>query len=590
MQSGCNLERDPLLEQDSSSFPTAAGLFVAALAGLVYFNALDNPFVYDDHRVVVHNFTIRQLSDLATILFGDVTRPVVNLSYALDYAIWGATPFGFHVTNVWLHVLNTLLLHRLTLRLIQDAKRCGLEVNAAIRPRVAAFVAASLFAVHPVMTEAVGYISGRSELLCAVFVFSALLSARHWFLKGGAAWWLLTIVFWAGALGSKELAVMFPFVLLLYDRLVLPADAATRRRRLVRLHAAVVGLAFAAGGVRLLVLLFIERPASVPLESSLFLVNLDVLRRYLALVLVPTAQAIFHAVPPTTLQHPRALGAIGTAATVAWVAWSSRRAHGGVSLGLWWFLLMLVPSAMLVMLDRGEPMAEHRIYLACGGLFMAIGVGAAWLHARFWTIHLHTFELSAKIAFSVILLSLGTRTVVRNAVWGTEIGLWEEARDLAPDHWLPHLMLGQVWESAGDGRNAEREYTEALRLRPEEELIYRKLGVTLISLERYQEASALFERLHQRSPQSATPSLGRAAIAMARQDIQGARTHLLAALAWDGVNVEARQSLAMLAETEPANPDEALRMCREIHEIAPRTPGNDECIARNTARLTNSLR
>jgi hypothetical protein len=77
---------------------------------------------------------------------------------------------------------------------------------------------------------------------------------------------------------------------------------------------------------------------------------------------------------------------------------------------------------------------------------------------------------------------------------------------------------------------------------------------------------------------------------MARQDIHSARTHLLAALAQDVVNVEARQSLAVLAETEPANPTEALRLCREIHEIAPATPGNDECIARNTNRLINGNR
>ena len=77
---------------------------------------------------------------------------------------------------------------------------------------------------------------------------------------------------------------MFPFVLLLYDRLVMAADAATRRRRLLRVHAAVIGLALAIGGTRLLVLLFIEHPVRVPVHWSLLLVNLDVVRRYLALI------------------------------------------------------------------------------------------------------------------------------------------------------------------------------------------------------------------------------------------------------------------------------------------------------------------
>jgi protein O-mannosyl-transferase len=579
-----NLSR---VEQEPSPFPIAAGAFAAALAGIVYLNALDNPFVYDDYRIVVHNTTIRQLFDLRTIVSGDITRPVVNLSYAIDRAVWGEAPFGFHVTNVLLHVVNTLLLHRLTLRLMQDAHRYGVELSAAIRPSVAAFIAAVLFAVHPISTEAVGYISGRSELLCAAFVLSALLSARHWFLTAGLGWWLLTIVFWAGALGSKEVAVMFPFVLLLYDRLVMAADATTRRRRLLRVHAAVIGLALAIGGTRLVVLLFIEHPVRLPVHWSLLLVNLDVVRRYLALIMMPSGQTLSHAVPATTLQQARGWAAVAVPAAMAGLAWWSRRAHGGVSIGLWWFLLMLVPSAVLVMFDRGEPMAEHRVYLACCGLFMAVGIGAAWVQARFAAVRVRSFDRAAKIAFGVIVLSLSTRTVVRNVVWGNEIGLWEEARSLAPDHWLPHLMLGQALDSAGHGLDAVPEYVEALRLRPEEELIYRKLGVSLIGLQRYGEAAALFEQLRDRTPRSATPSLGFAAIAMAQQDLDGAHGHLLEALARDASNVEARQSLALLAEAEPANPAEALRLCREIHELAPATPGNNECIVRNATRLAN---
>src|ERR1044071_9805979 len=92
----------------------ASGTALAALlAGLAYLNALKNPFVYDDYRTIVENGSIYSLADLRSIALHDVSRPIVNLSYALDRAIWGGGPLGFHITNVVLHVVNVVLLFAL---------------------------------------------------------------------------------------------------------------------------------------------------------------------------------------------------------------------------------------------------------------------------------------------------------------------------------------------------------------------------------------------------------------------------------------------------------------------------------------------
>ena len=152
--------------------PAKAGHYVriacaALLGGVVYLNALHNPFVYDDHHTVVQNPSIASVTDVRAVVLGAVTRPIVNFSYALDRAVWGAGPFGFHVTNVLLHMLNVVLLFQLARRFEKG------------RPLVA-FAAAMLLAVHPMMTEAVGYISGRSEVLCATFFMLAIMSGRRW--------------------------------------------------------------------------------------------------------------------------------------------------------------------------------------------------------------------------------------------------------------------------------------------------------------------------------------------------------------------------------------------------------------------------
>src|SRR4029077_11939329 len=130
---------------------------------------LHNPFVYDDHHTIVTNTSIVRLTDLRAIVRHDVTRPLVNLSYAIDRALWGGEPFGFHASSVLLHMLNVALLFALARRLSGS---------------FAAFAAAALFAVHPMMTEAVGYVSGRSEVLCAMFFLLALMAGRRW-LRGG---------------------------------------------------------------------------------------------------------------------------------------------------------------------------------------------------------------------------------------------------------------------------------------------------------------------------------------------------------------------------------------------------------------------
>ena len=92
----------------------------AAFSALVYVNALDNPFVYDDFRTVLNNPSIEDIWAVSAIVYREMTRPVVNFSYALDRAISGGSLLGYHVTNVLLHVLNVLLLFQIARRTVED--------------------------------------------------------------------------------------------------------------------------------------------------------------------------------------------------------------------------------------------------------------------------------------------------------------------------------------------------------------------------------------------------------------------------------------------------------------------------------------
>jgi len=552
---------------------------LALLVGFVYIGAARIPFIYDDNRMVVENTAIRDLSNLKAVLVLEATRPILNLSYAIDYALFGADPVAFHTTNVLMHAVNVVLLFLLAWSLAQDADPAG----AADRRQTIALTAAVVFAVHPMMSEGVMYVAGRSEVLCTTFFLLAFMAIRRWMLGESAWWWLVSVTCWAAALGTKEIAAMFPVVVFAYERLVLRPSPADRRRNFRYWHLPLLSLAVTGAIVRVAVLAFVEHPGDVVVQWRYALVTVDVLIRYLTLLVTASGQTIFHSVPDLRLQDPRAGLVLVLFGVIVATIWRVRREAPLGALGMTWFLLLLVPSSALVILDRGEPMAEHRVYLASCGLFIMVGTSIAWLTSRMRQRRFSMPVLRAMLVVAVFVLA--SRTLIRSAVWNDPVGLWAEAVEMAPDHWLPHLRLGEVLHSQGRRDEAIPEYKLAIELRPVEQFAYQKLALAYVEQGDLDRARNTFERLKQIEPQSPVAANGLGIIRFMSGDSSGARDYFLQAIGFDARNVPARQSLAMLAEREPAHPAEALRLCEEIYRLAPRTPGNDDCIRRNRARL-----
>ena len=461
------------MKSASNSFVIGAAA-AALLAGLVYVNALRNPFVYDDYHTVVQNPSIQDMRNLRALLLHDVTRPVIAVSYGIDRAIWGPAPLGFHVTSVLLHVLNIVLLFHLARRLSEDP--------------LVAFSAAALFATHPMMTEAVGYISGRSEVLCTTWFLAALLCGRRWVRGDGSRWGVATVSLWALALATKETAAMFPFVFAAYDWLASRDDAADKRRRLVTIHFPLVATAILGGLVRVAVLARIEYPGQVHVQWSFLLLDLDVARRYIGLMINPVHQTIFHEVRRLDgLFDPRTAIAFAVVGALLAAAWQVRRIEWLATFGIAWFLLALVPSAALIMLDQGEPMTEHRVYLASCGFFLTAGGAIGWLRAQMEDFSA-PIRRGAAILLALVIAAFAAETLKRNAVWADPIKLWGESVDLAPEHYRPRLLLGEALVDAGRGDEAVEQFQTAIRLRPTEPTGYVKLGECLALAGRWREA------------------------------------------------------------------------------------------------------
>ena len=545
------------------------------LAGLVYVNALQNPFVYDDYRTIVDNGSITNLTDARAIILHDSTRPVVNLSYAIDHAVWGPAPFGFHVTNVLLHVLNVMLLFLVWRQLAGGAHPAA----------TAGLVAAGLFAVHPLMTEAVGYISGRSEVLCGSFFLLAILAAGRWMRQGGARWWLLAVGLWGVALLTKEVAAMLPIVLLAYDWLFLDSDVCRPASQARETACAALRRRGGAG-------------ARHALRSSRFWkirsrwrsrgasrsTRLLVAWRYLALFFVPSGQTISHEVRPiATLWDPKALAAAAGLAATLVLAWRARRVARVASFGVFWFFALLVPSSLLFALGKGEGMAEHRVYLASGGLFLAAGslVGSSMSYLSRVSALARLLGYSALVAG---LLAFSGRTFLRNAIWADPVNLWREAADKAPTDPIARIVLGEVLHDAGRHPEAAESLQAALKLDPNEPLTYFKLSMCLTESGRSAEATAALDELRSMHPQSTMVPTGLGVVALMTGDPERARNYFNQALETDPRNVLALQWLAVLEEGHGA-PAEALRRCEEIQQIEPGKRSSEDCIRRNRLRL-----
>jgi len=541
-------------------------LAAAVLACAAYFNALDSPFVYDDHDTVIGNRSLIDLSNVRFILVYTPFRPLVNASYAFDRWLWDYRPAGYHLTNVLLHVISVVLLYAWLRRLIEDN-------DASIESSGPAFVGAACFAVHPLQTEAVAYVSGRSEVMCAVFFISALLLGRRAILSGSWIHAGFAIASGVLALASKETALALPVVLLAYDWLLRPGADDARVRRLWQVCVPAVVLFALAGLYRLSML----KISFAGLSSAVLNAETQaiVIWRYVRLLVWPFGQSIMHSVHRVTsvIDPLAAIAAVGIALLIA-LALRIRRSHPLVAFGVVWFLAVLAPSSSFVPLREG--MAEHRVYLASAGFFTAVaGILQMWWGG--WLVR----SLVPRVTIALAIGVLCVLTIRRNQVWSDPVTLWTEATLHAEGMWEPHYALADSLREQGQCDRAISEYRRAVALRPAHRDAHTNLGICLAQVGQPEEAERAFRQALAIDPRFARGYTNLGALALLSGDSVRARDFYLQTLVVDHDNVLARMQLASLYENTFHDYHAAARMCGEARLLAPATPGVVECVERN---------
>ena len=421
---------------------------VLLLVGTVvvfYLNSFRGVFQFDDYNVIVDNGGVHTWGAYLAGLPRGI-RPVLKFTYTLNWTS-GLGLFGFHLVNVGLHAANAVMLFFLASRI------GGPSVS-----RFTALLPALLFAVHPVQTEAVTYISGRSASLMAFFYLGCLLAyLRGRERGGGLLLYLASPLLFLLAFASKEVALTLPFAMILCEAARRPRDGWKEGLRAQAVHwgllvALAVFLLAHAGYGRLLEACFDIRGPASNLLTQVHGIGYLLSRLVMPHALNIDPDLIVFSGGSTVLL-PEAL--LLAALLAAGIVGLKNRSLAGF--GILWFFLHLVPTNSFI--PRLDVANERQLYLASWGLFLAVAAGADLLRAK-WGAR----RVTAVAA--VLVIALGALTVSRNTVYRSEVSLWEDSARKSPGKARAWNNLGYAYQQAGRFRDAEAAYLRALQVDP----------------------------------------------------------------------------------------------------------------------------
>lgn len=463
----------------------AAYIFlIIVTAFAVYWPSLQNGFVWDDTALILRDPFIRSWrlipDGIGHFLFTDATaadfyRPIQRISYTADYAWFAFQPWGYHLSNIILHALAAVALFLFLAELIAEFES-GRKINASLL----ALLASLVWVVHPLHSSAVIYVSGRADLLAAMFGFAGLFFALRGRTPFAAACFLAAML-------SKEsgvAAIATWFLILIFRRAPLRKWLAVA----VVIFAAYLGLRFSA-----------EKMPSpprepVPMAERPILIT-RALAEYAGLLLAPVNlhmernltgvgyKDVAGVLRQARLREYQALlGVLLVIAFGIWLRWAKRKSPA-LFLFLLGFLAAYLPVSNFFSLNANA--AEHWLYVPSAYL-----IAAAFVSLTFTRIS--TPALAA--VYVAWFLMLGTRTFLRNADWKDQRSFIESTIANGGDSARMLINLGMIESSDGHAKIAVAYITEALRRAPDQPLARLNLASAYIKLHDYTKARELLKK------------------------------------------------------------------------------------------------
>jgi protein O-mannosyl-transferase len=425
-----------------------AAAAVAVIAFLAYSPALHGPFLFDDNGLPF------ALPDFDAPLAGWVrgVRPLLMFTYWLNVQLSGTDTFSFHVANLLFHCVSCGLMFLILRRLLEWA-----AVDSSRRNLLAGFGAA-VFLLHPVQTEAVAYLAGRSDGLSVMLLLAAY--AVFLYRRNTSVSWanaLLVLLIFGASLLAKEHTIVLPALLLLTDYWWNPGFSLEGVRRNWKIYAP-LALGAVGGFVIFLPLIRHSGTAGFGMKDltwyQYFFTECRALFVYPALFLFPVGQSADwnFSISKNIFDHGAIAGLIALI-VLAVLAWRHRRDYRLASFGFFAYLLLMAPTSSF--LPIRDAVAERRLYLSMLGLLLIV------------LDFVSRARIERKVlggVFAALAVVLAGATYARAQVWSSELALWQDTVHTTPANWRAHFHLASAWYDAGNCDLAVNEYENSTKL------------------------------------------------------------------------------------------------------------------------------
>lgn len=548
------------------SSPILRIVLLALLAGAIYAQTLGGEFVWDDSGLIVDSSDYFEAARDITPLFTDSPlssapyyRPFLWLSFLADYALWHRDPWGFHLTNILLHVLNTLTLYA--------------ALRAIPAPSLLCTAASALFAVHPINTEAVAWIAGRNDplmtlcilLTCLLFRTAVTVSRKTPALICAVG----TAVCYAAGLLVKESAVITLPLLVIIDRCC-AAPPGLRAARTKRRSLYAVMLLLTAASLLAQQTLFHGPAIRLDFQPDVRAVSFvaAVYLYYLKTMLFPVNLTVDPSFFIPGLADPlrASLYIVMFAGVLTATAWCRTRWREGCAAMLW-VLVSLLPVSGIVWM--GVPILEHRAYGACAGFCFCLA--SLWYRGAYRTNQSNRAAARriAGITLCAVLLLYSALTVQRNRLWQNELLIWTDTFAKSPHSPQAMVNLGVALLRRNQPDRALELFHKAREHYPNSSKIYNNIGAALYALGKHDEALAAQQQALRCDPRSAEAYTNMGIIYRERGDSAQAASCFEKARALKPSSVAPVQQLARL-HLHQGDPEKAIAVLRGALAVLPR--------------------
>jgi tetratricopeptide (TPR) repeat protein len=482
---------------------SAVLLFLISCA--LYSPSLKNDFVWDDIEMITKSNVLYDTSSIIYYVIPEnienkqerYYRPLVYISWVTDNGFWGVSPFGYHLSNIVFHSLSVVLFYMFVV--------LALKEFGIVRNETAAFLSALFFAFHPMHVESVSWVAGRSDVLCALFLFLAFI---FHILSYRSAWFLtLTGLSFLLSLFSKEVAIVFPVLALAFDLMnrrlfawrSVPRYAVYTGVALLYLY--LRGLAFEIPEVNQGVVSEGVKQAAdsgehisrIPLYLELTKILLSSYLVYMNKLILPFSFNPFITAVPREISYiVSSLVLLTVLGVLSFI--SIKKREKVTAFGIFWILVTLAPSTFIAIVSVSPtPLAERYLYVPSAGFCLLIGY---WIAEAARRAHFKTVAWGLGFLLTVMYVIVAYKG---QGVWREDLALWRDTSIKSPHHPLPHSNYGLALSNNGELDEAIREFKIALS--PEMKDSPRGLAVTANNLalvylekEEYEKAEKWFRK------------------------------------------------------------------------------------------------